>query len=201
MRPGRRPAPILREPRLAREDHPSSHDMARLITAGHQHSAGAIRRVITGSARLPPDCNRSPWLGTYLYIIRPAVRLAPWQVQGTARRGYGSRAIHLSKPCQVGICQCCAQGKDAARPESKRRCCVALRLSSFGAVAWFVTGSGTRPGLPESGIESLIQCPNSSGCCGAADGSPGSRLTRSRSILAKSSPTHSSGSPATEATA
>lgn len=79
---------------------------------------------------------------------------------------------------------------------------VALRLSVPGAVVtWQVTGSGTRPGLPVIGNEPLIQCPSSSGCSGAADGSSGSRLTRSRSVLAKSSPTHSSGSPATEATA
>jgi hypothetical protein len=79
---------------------------------------------------------------------------------------------------------------------------VALRLTlTGGVVTWFVTGSATRPGLPEIGNELLSQRPSSSGCSGAADGSSGSRLIRSRSVLAKSSPTHSSGSPATEATA
>jgi hypothetical protein len=60
---------------------------------------------------------------------------------------------------------------------------------------------GLRHGLPVIGNERLSQCPSSPGRSGAADGTSGSRLTRSRSVLGKSSPTHSSGCPATEATA
>jgi hypothetical protein len=60
---------------------------------------------------------------------------------------------------------------------------------------------GTQSGYMRSVNEPEVQRPSSSDCSEAADSSSGLRLTRSRSVLAKSSPTHSSDSPATEATA
>jgi hypothetical protein len=56
--------------------------------------------------------------------------------------------------------------------------------------------------VPEIRGKPVVQRPSSSGGSeAAADSSSGLMLTRSRSVLEKSSPTHSSGSPATEATA